>query len=582
MLRNIFALIFSLVAVFNLAACDGVATEASAGVDAAMHTAQSTVEGPKYIATSLHGTVTYQDILHSVRSDSSVVPAQPDVPAELAVYNREAVIPPMCYTKTEGRHNPCYVCHQDQIPGRENAMNDAPLQAAYSFSDVGTHNHWKNLFEDRSAAVAQISDADIQAWVSSDNYSALAPRLRAANFRGWIPDLNDLQLAAEAFDEEGFAKDGSQWVAFNYKPFPSTFWPTNGSIGDVMIRLPEVFRIDEAQRYSRAIYQANLAIVEARIKGLDAITVNAIDERDVARDLNEDGILSVISEITQVDDYVGAAQGYYSPPSVYPLNTEFLHTVRYVGVDSAGGIYLPPRMKEVRYMKKEFILSAQATEEGYRQEHYEKELGNLPGYINRGHKGLDNEMGWVLTSFIENKQGELRFNSYEENLFCMGCHSSIGATIDKTFSFPRKIDGADGWGYVDLRGMKDVPNRGEIKGEIATYFERVGGGGEFRSNPEMKARWFDSNDRPDAEKLAKAQDVYDLIMPSPERAWQLNKAYKAIVHEQDFIYGRDAFVSAPENVYQDIDNATAPTLPADKNYRWDIRLDWSQQSAEAP
>ena len=64
-------------------------------------------------------------------------------------------------------------------------------------------------------------------------------------------------------------------------------------------------------------------------------------------------------------------------------------------------------------------------------------------------------------------------------------HTSVGSTIDKTFGFPCKVDGARGWGCVDLKGMPDVPNRGEQAGEIANYLERVGGGGEFRSNPEM-------------------------------------------------------------------------------------------------
>lgn len=520
-------------------------------------------------------TVSHEDVLRALQHDLSAVPKKLRVADEVPVYNREAVIPPMCYTKTEGQFNPCYVCHQDQIPGRENEMNDADLQESYSFSDLGTKNHWQNLFEDRAQKVGTISDDEIAAWVNTDNYSILAQRLTNENFQGWIPDLKNLHLAADAFDGEGFAKDGSQWVAFNYKPFPSTFWPTNGSIGDVMIRLPLVFRVDQKDKYSRDIYKTNLAIVEAKIKKLSRITVNNIDENQVAMDLNGDGALTKVNSITYTKDYVGKAKGYLSPPTSYPLGTEFLHTVRYLGVASNGDIYLPPRMKEVRYMKKAYQLTPDAVSESYRQEHYAKQLGELPGYINRGQEGLDNEMGWVLTSFIENHQGELRFNSYEENLFCMGCHSSIGSTVDKTFSFPRKVDGAAGWGYVNLRGMPDSPNVGEREGEILTYLKRAGGGGEFRSNPEMEEKWFDENGNANLKKIAHANDVYDLIMPSAQRAWMLNKAYKAIVSEQDFIYGRDAFVSPPKNVYSAIDNITSPTLPAEKNYKWNIQLDWS-------
>lgn len=101
--------------------------------------------------------------------------------------------------------------------------------------------------------------------MEQDNYSALPARLREARFAGWIPDLAGLQRGRDAFDALGFARDGSHWVAFNYKPLPSAFWPTNGSTDDVMIRLPEVYRVRADGRYSRDVYLANLAIVEADI-----------------------------------------------------------------------------------------------------------------------------------------------------------------------------------------------------------------------------------------------------------------------------------------------------------------------------
>ena len=39
--------------------------------------------------------------------------------------------------------------------------------------------------------------------------------------------------------------------------------------------------------------------------------------------------------------------------------------------------------------------------------------------------------------------------------------------------------------------------------------------------------------------IARARDVYDLIAPSPERAMLLNKAYRVIVDEQSYLFGRD-------------------------------------------
>ncbi len=208
-----------------------------------------------------------------LRRSDSVIPPGPPVYKLRAVYNAEAIIPPMCYTRTVGGHNPCYVCHQGAVAGRPNRMNDVSLQSAYSFGDLGATNHWRNLFEDRRVCVARISTGEILEWISRENYSELSGRLQAAGFRGYVPDLTSLQLGAAAFDEEGFAKDGSHWVAFNYKPLPSTFWPTNGATDDVRIRLPKPYRQSEAGRFSRDTYQANLAILEARIKGLQRVTV---------------------------------------------------------------------------------------------------------------------------------------------------------------------------------------------------------------------------------------------------------------------------------------------------------------------
>ena len=171
-------------------------------------------------------------------------------------------------------------------------------------------------------------------------------------------------------------------------------------------------------------------------------------------------------------------------------------------------------------------------------------------------------------------------NAAEENFFCMGCHNSVGSNIDKTFSFARKIDGAAGWKYIDLKGMPDAPSKGELEAEILTYLERVGGGSEFRNNEEMQAKWFKTDGSLDKAKVAAAKDVYELIAPSKERALSLNKAYKTIVEDQDYIYGREAILTPPKNVYSEIDNKETPTLPENKTYDWNILLDWP--GAETP
>ncbi len=517
----------------------------------------------------------HEQVLAYLRTESGVVPQPlPDVHPVRTTYNHEAVIPPQCYTRTEGRFNPCYVCHQMAVPERENRMNDGALQLAYSFSDVGLTNHWSNLFEDRRTAISKISDEEILDWIDDDNYSALPDRLRVAEFGGWIPDLADLQLGASAFDEQGFALDGSQWVAFNYKPLPSTFWPTNGATDDVMIRLPPAFREDFKGRYSRDVYMANLSILEATVKGLPEVTSPPIDESTVGIDLDADGTLGRATRVRAVNAWVGAAAQEFHDTYLYPEGTEFLHTVRYLGFDEDGRIAPSTRIKEVRYMKKSVAYRKSIYARNYQLEGYAKEIGQLPQYRYLGEHGLDNGYGWYLSGFIEDREGELRAATYEETLFCMGCHTSAGSTIDKTFSLPRKVDGAAGWGYINLVGMPDAPTMGETLGEYATYLSRVGGGGEFRSNTEMQERWLDADLSVDPEKLAAARDVHDLITPSRERALALNKAYRLIVAEQDYIYGRDPTIEPPANVYEQVDNDTAPTLPASSFHEWDIRLAW--------
>lgn len=525
----------------------------------------------------------HEQILEILETQDSVLPPHLDAHPVATAYNREAVVPPQCYTQTEGTHNPCYACHQSSIPGRENKMEDFDLQIDYSFSELGTLNHWKNLFEDRTDRVAKISDEQIIDYINSENYSELAGRLQEAGFEGWIPDLENLQDAAGAFDENGFAKDGSNWVAFNYKPFPSTFWPTNGSTDDVMIRLPERFRTDEDGTYSIDVYRANLAILEANMKGMPEIACLPVDESKIGRDLNGDRALGIANRIVEVTRFVGAGQWDKIDTHLYPQGTEFLHTVRYLGLGENEKIQPSARIKEVRYMKKWKSHAKGLYARKYQLEAFEKEAGNLPGYHNLGDWGLDNGNGWALHSFIEDKQGRLRANTFEENLFCMGCHNSIGSTIDKTFSFARKIDGPEGWGYIDLNGMPDAPNEGEIEGEILTYLQRVGGGSEFRNNDEMFERWFNEDGTVNREKVTNAKDVYELITPSKERALALNKAYKTIVEDQDYIYGRDPNLTPPKNVYQSIDNEVTPTLPEDRTYTWNIILDWPEtRSADSP
>jgi hypothetical protein len=455
-------------------------------------------------------------------------------------------------------------------------MNDAHLQSEYDFAEEAFHNHWTNLFVDRTERVARIGDSEILAYVAYDNFTPLAARLESRAWPGYVPRIRDLEKGAEAFDDEGFARDGSGWVAFTYKPLPSTFWPTNGSTDDVFIRLPGRFRTNGAGEPDRRVYQLNLSALETAIKDLDAIPIPATDETAVGRDLDGDGELSAAAtRLVRPETWFGGAADEAVVGFLYPEGTEFLHTVRYLGVGDDGAIYAPPRMKEVRYMKKHRFLAPE--EVASRYEAFEEEGGafpEVPGY------GMDNGFGWYVLGFIEDAIGSLRPQTREEGLFCMGCHTSIGATIDQTFAFPRKVTGARGWGYIGLKGMDDAPLRGDTRPEILQYFERVGGGDEFRENRELLERFF-TDDQQVLEEKVLGRDVYDLITPSRERALKLNKAYLSIVREQSFIRGRDANIEPMRNVYREVDPETAPTLPEDAIYDGEIRLDWGETQAAA-
>src|SRR5688572_6675697 len=75
------------------------------------------------------------------------------------VQNLEAGVPAMCYTKTGGHSNPCWVCHTRGVG--ENHLIDWDLQLEYGFSEAALTNHWTNLFADRSGFIASIGDDEI-------------------------------------------------------------------------------------------------------------------------------------------------------------------------------------------------------------------------------------------------------------------------------------------------------------------------------------------------------------------------------------------------------------------------------------
>jgi len=518
-----------------------------------------------------------------------------DLTSQLLV-NEAAYIPPQCYTQTIDAqnqvHNPCFACH---IPSEEpNYINDGDLQLGYTFAEYANTNHWTNLFKDRSQAVAAISDQEMLDYVRSSNYSNVEGEIILAktlaqvpsgwdfnqdgDWDGFIPDTY-LNFDPEGFDHHPDTDAYTGWRAFAYAPFLGTFWPTNGSTDDVLIRLPEPFRNDINGNFDLTIYKTNLAIVEAMIKRVDVALEEPYTENGT--DLDKDGdAYGTASQVTYdwaplqgiEMFYVGQARQaqdageLHIAAGLYPEGTEFLHSVRYIDVDDQGETTLAARMKELRYARKTSWLTYSdlldlILAEGKEKRDFPDRLRQVIGNVERG---VSNDRGWIYQGFIEDRSGALRPQTYEESVFCVGCHGGIGATDDGIFAFSRKL-GAEatnhGWYHWTQKGLsgQDEPLRSDQHYEYSFYLEQNGAGDEFRANAEVIDKFFDATGQIRNEELEILHDdITHLLSPSRERALTLNKAYRVLVEEQSFAYGRDATVTPPVNVHQSV-TADQPT-----------------------
>ena len=224
--------------------------------------------------------------------------------------------------------------------------------------------------------------------------------------------------------------------------------------------------------------------------------------------------------------------------------------MRYLDVTDKG-ISLAARMKEVRYMKKTRWLTYFDRMDGALAEIKEKHdfPDRIAMFFGNAETGISNGTGWRLQGFIEDAAGDLRPQSFEETLFCMGCHGGVGVTDDDTFAFPRKLEAAssfqNGWYHWSQKGLAGTPDlvRADGKTDYVHYLETNAAGDEFRANMEVISTWLDAGELT-AEKADEIEtDIASLILPSPERALMLNAAYRMIVRDQSFIHGRDASVA---------------------------------------
>lgn len=544
------------------------------------------------------------------------------------LYNESAYIPSQCYTKTVDErdenilYNPCFSCHtQNKEPNF--TLGDSDLQEEYDFPESALKNHWVNLFKDRSKDMEKISDEDILIYIKKDNYKdqngeiILKSKLEKLDNKwdfnnnnkwdGYIPDIN------YNFDSEGFDRDKNKnytgWRVFAYQPFLGTFWPTNGSFDDVMIRLGEDFQKNKNGVFDVEFYKLNLSIIESLIKQ-KSIDIEDTDEQKFGVDLNQNGKFDISKQIVfkwgkpkvinglkvYSMSYVGYAKKLlnenkiFIAPGLYPAQTEFAHTVRYLDVDKNKNLIFSARLKEFRYAKKvSWNTYAQLNNLGLKDLKDKSDFPDrLDRYLGDIEKGLNNKRGWYFQGFIEDKNGELRPQSYEENLFCMGCHSNIGVLTDSTFSFNRKFE-KNGWYHWSKKGFKNIADLRLENGETeyVRYLKENSFGDEFRINDEVENKFFNKEWREKSENIEKdlilklanpnislvqnwkfkidelekiKNDISYLILPTYKRAMDLNKAYKLIVEEQSFIYGRDAHIKPTVNVHKQLSKGTSTNL----------------------
>jgi Tol biopolymer transport system component len=520
-----------------------------------------------------------------------------------ALVNPAAYIPTQCYTKTKGAngdvHNTCYTCHTRGL--RPEFTNDSDFQSEYDFAAAAAKNAWSNLLKNRSGQTARLDDSRILEYIRRSNYFddrgkiVLGEALRQppsawdadgdGRWSGYIPDC------CYNFDAEGFDRDPSGgytgWRAYAFYPFPSTHWPTNGSFADALIRLPEVFRTQNRQ-FDILAYRTNLAILEALIKRRN-VTIPETNEAAFGVDLDKDGRLGQATRITfdwsplegRTMTYVGDARlmqhqdRLHLAAGLFPEGTEFLSTLRYLDISAESRIQPAPRMKEVRYLRKRKWLNYAELETLAMNEI--KEKNDFPDRLRLPvgdlERGVSNGKGWVAQGFIEDAGGTLRPQSVEETFYCTGCHGGIGATTDSVFSFGRKLDPTalqGGWWHWSQRGIEGLNEpkvefqKAGVQYEYCFYLSYAGAGDEFRANAEVLEKFFDVRGvlrQEMAEKLH--EDISVLLLPSPQRATALNKAYKAIVEEQSFVQGRDTLVGSPVNLHAEIKPEDRMTTVAD-------------------
>jgi hypothetical protein len=459
-------------------------------------------------------------------------------------YNEDPAIPVQCWVETGyGTQNACKYCHTNYLAnrGHGNAFPIGEDQLRYSFPTPGLNRvSWPNVLHPQriaerlkaaQVAIPQPQDAENLSYVRTDNWRAAYAAARAHGDDSWNNTRNAghaLQLMPALdpnnlypydahnptdggrhgyIDDKGFvrdAKDGyTGWRAINFFPY-AIFTPLTGSVSGIYIRLPRQFMTENGE-FSAVTYMHNLELLESNIK----------------------------NRPTGFDHYIGDAREIRIKPGFYPVGTEFAHPLHYVDlaadgqrgttldgvVSAAQNDYEFPgtrskRVKEIRYLYKWKDVSIDDIGEN------EELAGQVIGKPGQG--WIDNKAGWILAASIEDRSGTLRPQTTEELLQCLGCHSSVGNTIDAVWSFQRKLPGLEGWREMDYGAydaarpdrtkLADYKNEQIDKGELEYFYHSVVGADLFGIMPaEIDAELRDYATAQDLKGALKLRHDLDVI-----------------------------------------------------------------------
>ena len=131
-----------------------------------------------------------------------------------------------------------------------------------------------------------------------------------------------------------------------------------------------------------------------------------------------------------------------------------------------------------------------------------------------------------------------------------------GYKPDVWFAFDeRGFDHAPGGALTGWRAFAYYPFPGTFfptngSAEYTMYLQQAGAGDELRENSEVLRRFFGGRGELRASEVRLLHDdISRLLLPSAERALDLDRAYRAIVDEQAFARGRDAVLAPSSHVY---------------------------------